>query len=341
MNSGSGSPASTACGSSATVMSAGDIASNSWQRSSFGYIASSWWTARNCDTRARSCLSSSGYSWSAAQRRAICAPSGRACAVAPAPRNGVHAPSATRASISLQSLSCTSVLCASLDPRVAIGKAPARVGLILTAEKAAGFQDLAFRAVRTGSSCSGGRILIVDDDPAGGPAGSTWSMTQGPRGGTKKSSHHQKVRSLTGGAEQENACGALSCPYPRSGSSLHAGPPGAAQVGRRDGVHPVRAVRAGGARGPPGDERADRLRERPRRSSRHRDRQPGRHQPRPGADHEPRRRPDRKSTRLNSSHANISYAVFCLKKKKRHSEHAECKSGYGHGCADRGKDPFP
>src|SRR3712207_7112144 len=29
----------------------------------------------------------------------------------------------------------------------------------------------------------------------------------------------------------------------------------------------------------------------------------------------PRNR-DRKSTRLNSSHANISYAVFCLKKKK-------------------------
>src|SRR3712207_7221725 len=27
------------------------------------------------------------------------------------------------------------------------------------------------------------------------------------------------------------------------------------------------------------------------------------------------RNPDRKSTRLNSSHANISYAVFCLKKK--------------------------
>src|SRR3712207_8616275 len=27
------------------------------------------------------------------------------------------------------------------------------------------------------------------------------------------------------------------------------------------------------------------------------------------------RRKDRKSTRLNSSHANISYAVFCLKKK--------------------------
>src|SRR3712207_8709829 len=30
--------------------------------------------------------------------------------------------------------------------------------------------------------------------------------------------------------------------------------------------------------------------------------------------------PDRKSTRLNSSHANISYAVFCLKKKKPNYE---------------------
>src|SRR5947209_16285512 len=29
--------------------------------------------------------------------------------------------------------------------------------------------------------------------------------------------------------------------------------------------------------------------------------------------------PDRKSTRLNSSHANISYAVFCLKKKRQES----------------------
>src|SRR3712207_9574879 len=29
------------------------------------------------------------------------------------------------------------------------------------------------------------------------------------------------------------------------------------------------------------------------------------------------RKLDRKSTRLNSSHANISYAVFCLKKKKK------------------------
>src|SRR3712207_7773164 len=34
----------------------------------------------------------------------------------------------------------------------------------------------------------------------------------------------------------------------------------------------------------------------------------------PAADHDQ----DRKSTRLNSSHANISYAVFCLKKKTKH-----------------------
>src|SRR3712207_8953995 len=32
--------------------------------------------------------------------------------------------------------------------------------------------------------------------------------------------------------------------------------------------------------------------------------------------HNAKIREDRKSTRLNSSHANISYAVFCLKKKK-------------------------
>src|SRR2546429_4431362 len=41
-----------------------------------------------------------------------------------------------------------------------------------------------------------------------------------------------------------------------------------------------------------------------------------------GARHERRRGglpgPDRKSTRLNSSHGYISYAVFCLKKKKKH-----------------------
>src|SRR3712207_7311724 len=31
---------------------------------------------------------------------------------------------------------------------------------------------------------------------------------------------------------------------------------------------------------------------------------------------------DRKSTRLNSSHANISYAVFCLKKKKKSRQYS-------------------
>src|SRR5437588_5505607 len=31
---------------------------------------------------------------------------------------------------------------------------------------------------------------------------------------------------------------------------------------------------------------------------------------------------DRKSTRLNSSHTVISYAVFCLKKKKKQNKHA-------------------
>src|SRR2546427_4713439 len=33
---------------------------------------------------------------------------------------------------------------------------------------------------------------------------------------------------------------------------------------------------------------------------------------------------DRKSTRLNSSHSQISYAVFCLKKKKKHNRVKKC-----------------
>src|SRR5438445_1744655 len=37
---------------------------------------------------------------------------------------------------------------------------------------------------------------------------------------------------------------------------------------------------------------------------------------------------DRKSTRLNSSHANISYAVFCLKKKKDHKTRTDDDSQY-------------
>src|SRR5438067_2971333 len=36
-----------------------------------------------------------------------------------------------------------------------------------------------------------------------------------------------------------------------------------------------------------------------------------------GGDDSPRYRQDRKSTRLNSSHVSISYAVFCLKKKSK------------------------
>src|SRR2546427_1370201 len=33
---------------------------------------------------------------------------------------------------------------------------------------------------------------------------------------------------------------------------------------------------------------------------------------------------DRKSTRLNSSHSQISYAVFCLKKKKKNNRRYKC-----------------
>src|SRR3712207_8548098 len=61
----------------------------------------------------------------------------------------------------------------------------------------------------------------------------------------------------------------------------------------------------------------------PRRLDREELPQPGPAVPRPDpgghARPGPRRREDRKSTRLNSSHANISYAVFCLKKKKKTS----------------------
>src|SRR2546430_5371651 len=53
---------------------------------------------------------------------------------------------------------------------------------------------------------------------------------------------------------------------------------------------------------------------------------------------------DRKSTRLNSSHSQISYAVFCLKKKKnsvvevpadaQNTQHVDVNSAFG-GMADR------
>src|SRR5688572_30997465 len=38
------------------------------------------------------------------------------------------------------------------------------------------------------------------------------------------------------------------------------------------------------------------------------------------------RKRDRKSTRLNSSHSQISYAVFCLKKKKKKKKHINEKN---------------
>src|SRR5687768_1126543 len=45
-----------------------------------------------------------------------------------------------------------------------------------------------------------------------------------------------------------------------------------------------------------------------------------------------RKREDRKSTRLNSSHGYISYAVFCLKKKKHHAVEADSvEEGLGGG----------
>src|SRR5256885_8145389 len=46
-----------------------------------------------------------------------------------------------------------------------------------------------------------------------------------------------------------------------------------------------------------------------------------------------RSRPDRKSTRLNSSHLEISYAVFCLKKKKKQPEQSAADSVAGHAAA--------
>src|ERR1035441_10844956 len=42
--------------------------------------------------------------------------------------------------------------------------------------------------------------------------------------------------------------------------------------------------------------------------------------------------PDRKSTRLNSSHLGISYAVFCLKKKKKKISH-RTKQGHNSTCS--------
>src|SRR5438067_10077077 len=44
---------------------------------------------------------------------------------------------------------------------------------------------------------------------------------------------------------------------------------------------------------------------------------------------------DRKSTRLNSSHVSISYAVFCLKKKKLLEERLHVRQRLAAGCSRR------
>src|SRR2546430_10541709 len=48
---------------------------------------------------------------------------------------------------------------------------------------------------------------------------------------------------------------------------------------------------------------------------------------------------DRKSTRLNSSHSQISYAVFCLKKKKYHSRKVYVNPNTLNGRAERRDAP--
>src|SRR5437899_5004884 len=55
----------------------------------------------------------------------------------------------------------------------------------------------------------------------------------------------------------------------------------------------------------------------PARMGPRRRRERGAHDRGPGRLHRRHAREDRKSTRLNSSHLGISYAVFCLKKKKK------------------------
>src|ERR1035437_10538328 len=47
--------------------------------------------------------------------------------------------------------------------------------------------------------------------------------------------------------------------------------------------------------------------------------------------------PDRKSTRLNSSHANISYAVFCLQKKSKNNTGAARQELPAPHCATKKK----
>src|SRR4051794_41244563 len=54
----------------------------------------------------------------------------------------------------------------------------------------------------------------------------------------------------------------------------------------------------------------------------------------------PAGRRDRKSTRLNSSHPSISYAVFCLKKKKKLEKSLSTHKGAAHWERDTSK-PIP
>src|SRR2546430_13424331 len=49
---------------------------------------------------------------------------------------------------------------------------------------------------------------------------------------------------------------------------------------------------------------------------------------------------DRKSTRLNSSHSQISYAVFCLKKKKNKYQHATTYSQHSYYITTRHDNTF-
>src|SRR5204862_6311855 len=50
-------------------------------------------------------------------------------------------------------------------------------------------------------------------------------------------------------------------------------------------------------------------------------------------------RPDRKSTRLNSSHVEISYAVFCLKKKRYSTTSSIAERGRRH-CGGKQRRPY-
>src|SRR2546430_12770441 len=52
-------------------------------------------------------------------------------------------------------------------------------------------------------------------------------------------------------------------------------------------------------------------------------------------------RPDRKSTRLNSSHSQISYAVFCLKKKKKHNRYTPLNNMHSTHTSNTTLQPAP